>query len=327
MSGLSCPESQQVSEGRYQERIAPILGRWRARAADHGKTPLQRAYAFKRVAALERPYADKLRRCARSGRIVKCGCPGRRDVRWYTCRQHLMCDGCQRRRGKRLGARLREALEAVAKRHPTRKLVLITLTVRHSGDVAVDRRALAEGWRDFYKRLHARIGRYEYVGVWEVTAGDDGLGHVHAHVVASWPWLDWGELARLWRVSCPSSSRISFVASRRDGKATNPASAAKYLAKYVSKGVQTQEFTPELRADVVAAMYNTRWLFSSRGVWVPFVALCPDCGRPIVLARYRFHDGNWRPNLDNGPDPPRDGTQLAFALPESDERASRGCSR
>lgn len=324
VSGLSCPESQHVSEGRYAERMAPVLARWRGRAADRALTLPQRFYAQRRAVALERPYRDKLARCAKRGRIVKCGCPGRRDVRWYRCRQHLACDVCLQHRSKQLGARLREALEAIAKRNQARKFVLITLTVAHSGDVAADRKALAAGWREFYKRLHERIGRYEYVGVWEVTPGDDGLGHIHAHVVASWPWLDWGELARMWRAACPESSRINFVANRRDGRPTEPKSAAKYLSKYVTKGVQGEEFSPELRAEVIAAAYNTRWLFSSRGVWVPFVPLCPNCGRPIVLARYRFHDGNWRPDHDESP---RDGPQLALGLPEPDQRAGRGCAR
>lgn len=325
MSGLSCPESQQVSEARYAARMQPVLARWRARSADHAVAPLKRAYALKRVAALQRPFAAKLQRCGTAGRITKCGCPGRREVRWHTCRQHLMCPTCRTRRAKRLGARLNEALHAMAERHPTNKLVLITLTLRHSGDIAADRAALAEGWRSFYKKLHASVGRYEYVGVWEVTPGEDQLGHIHAHIVASWPWLDWSELHDMWRRSCPSSTRISFVANRRDGKPTTPKSAANYLSKYVAKGVQTHEFSPELRADVIAATYNTRWLFSSRGVWIPFVPLCPDCGKPIILARYRFHAGNWRP--DHGPDPPRDHAQLALAIPEPDQRASRGCAR
>jgi hypothetical protein len=325
VSGLSCPESQQVSEERYALRMAATLARWRRRAGDHAVPPLKRAYAFKRVAALQRPYASKLAKCGSVGRITKCGCRGRRDVRWHTCRQHLACESCRARRAKRMGARLSEALHAMAERHPTNKLVLITLTLRHSGDIAADRARLAAGWRAFYKRLHALVGRYEYVGVWEVTAGDDGLGHIHAHVVASWPWLDWSELADMWRRSCPESTRISFVAARRDRQPTTPKSAANYLSKYVAKGVQTADFSPELRADVIAAAYNTRWLFSSRGVWIPFQPLCPDCGQPIILARYRFHAGNWRP--DHGPDPPRDHAQLALALPDPDKRASRGCAR
>jgi hypothetical protein len=173
--------------------------------------------------------------------------------------------------------------------------------------------------------VHARIGRFEYIGVWEVTAGADNLGHVHAHVVVSWPWIDWGVLRELWLRCCESSERITFVAARRDGQPTSPQSAAKYLSKYVSKGVQTADFSPELRADVVAASYNTRWLFTSRAVWVPFVPCCPNCGQSIVLARYRFHAGNWRP--DREPDTPRGSEQLALALPSPHERASCGCSR
>ena len=279
--------------------MAPRLARWRLRAADASLGGARRRYALQRVAAITRSYASRLAECGTKGCVVKCGCKGRRDVRVYGCRSHLVCGACRRTRAKRLGARVRAGLEVAAAAAPQSKIVLVTLTLRHSGDVAADRAALAAGWRALYLRLYRRgWGRCPYVGVWEVTPGDDGRGHVHAHIAVVWPWIDWGVVRELWLESCPESERITFVARRRDGRPSDPRSVATYLGKYLSKGVQTADFSPELRADVVAMAYQSRWVFSSVRFWQPWVPVCPGCKLPRVRAQYRWHgdpDGcHWR---------------------------------
>jgi hypothetical protein len=173
------------------------------------------------------------------------------------------------------------------------KPVLVTLTVRHSGDIAADRKALADGWRRFYKAYNRRFGAFPYVGTYELTAGTDGLGHIHIHIVALWPYRDWSLLSSLWRAGCPESSHINFKAGE------NLTRAAHYLSKYISKGVQTDDFSPELRARVLAGTYGTRWLMTSVRFWVPFEPVCPCCKQPVVRARVRdpFPDAshsNWR---------------------------------
>lgn len=256
-------------------------------------------YAIGREAALRRPYAARLKRCERRGTRVKCGCPGWRGVRLYTCRQHLLCERCKRARARRLGMRMREGLAAAHSAAPTGSMiVLLTLTIEHSGDIARDRADLAEGWRRFYLAVRRRWGKFPYVGVWEVTAGRDGLGHIHAHVAAVWPWRDWRLCAALWRRSCPRSTRISFVARRRDGRASDAASASNYLGKYLTKGVETVDFTPELRSRVLSGTYNTRWVFASRGFWQYFQPKCRACECPIVSAQYRFRGAPYEPATD-----------------------------
>jgi hypothetical protein len=201
------------------------------------------------------------------------------------------------------------------------KIVLLTITLRHSGDVARDRADLAEGWRAFRKSLWRRWGWFPFVGVWEVTPGTDGDGHVHGHVAVVWPWRDWGEVRELWLAACPRSERITFVASRRDGRESTPRSVANYLGKYLAKGVQHADMTPQLLARVLAGTYNTRWLFTSRGFWQIFVPRCKVCSFPIISAQYRWYASSMVPWRECERGPP----QLCLALPEPDERTSRCC--
>lgn len=310
---LPCPESQQVSpldEGLYKALMAPRRAIWQERVK-RGANELAVVYAQRRADALGRPYVAKLRRCSKRGIRVKCGCKGWRGVRLFTCRQHLTCRECQRSRAKRLGARMRAGLEAALASRPGEMLVLITLTLRHSGDLDADRKALATGWRRFYRSLHREYGKFPYVGVWEVTPGQDGLGHLHMHVAVVWPWRDWSSVRALWLRACPESERITFVAARRDGRRSDPKSVANYLGKYLSKGIDTIDFAPELRTRIVAASYNTRWVFTSGKFWLTFVPVCQRCSCCVIMAQYRFRGAAHIP-----PDPDARGSppQLEFAL-------------
>lgn len=328
VSGLSCPESQQVSsspvdEDRYACLMRGHRVRWEARAvetADPRHHPATvHTYAVNRARALNRTYVEKIGRCAKRGVRIKCKCRGWRGVRWFGCRQHLTCERCCQQRSRQLGQRIRAGLEvAHAGAGPGAKLVLLTLTVRHSGDVARDRDAIAAGWRRFYKALRARWGAWPYVGVWEVTAGADEQGHVHAHVAVVWPWRDWGEVRKLWLRACPESERIHFVAARRDGRPSDARSVGRYLGKYLAKSTQDDGITRELRADVVAMAYGQRSVFTSRGFWQPWHPVCKCCGCPRVLAQYRWHGDPYRPEAERPPP-----EQLWLGLRE---RAGPGCA-
>jgi hypothetical protein len=107
---------------------------------------------------------------------------------------------------------------------------------------------------------------------------------------------DWELQRELWLQSCPSSARVDFSASNSVPR------AARYVSKYVSKGVQTSAFSPELRARVLAGTYNTRWLFSSSGAWVRFRPCCKSCGVPVTVRTVRFSaPGTW-PIPDSTPE-------------------------
>jgi hypothetical protein len=295
-----------------------VRERWRARTLDEGLTAAQRNYAHARVQSLGKPYANRLQVCEQFGSTFACGCPGSKKKRWFTCRQHLMCPRCARRRGLTQKNRIRRSLldkfermkldihlevadqcdcaelcdcpaagqlGAHAESCPawgcrgrgngdTKPLaVLLTHTLRDTGDVAHDLSALERGWRAFYKRYHAAFGRFPYVGVDEVTAGTRGIGHVHKHVVVLWPFRCWNMLQRWWRAACPESARINMRA------AYSVRGAARYLAKYTAKGIDTSEWTPQLRARVVCAYYNKKLVQTSVGFWLKFTPLCLKCGQ------------------------------------------------
>ena len=201
-------------------------------------------------------------------------------------------------------------------------LRLLTLTVRHSGDLDRDRRALVDGWRGFYKRAHAWLGRYAYAAVWEVTPGRDGLGHVHLHVAVIWPrFVPYGKVRTLWLRACPESERISIV-----GGSGGVEKAANYLAKYLSKGVELGGFNDELQASILATFYNAHLVLTSRKFWGP--KTCDCCGQPWRRVLFSWGDVlHQHPGIavecrrsveDSGPGHPDGllGGQRSLALPD-----------
>jgi hypothetical protein len=313
-----------VDDQLYAELMAPRAAAWQARAT-RAAGERKVTYALRRSAALRRPYSSKLASCRRRGIRVKCGCRGWRGFRPWTCRQALACRHCAGDRCRRMGARMRSGLQ-VALQPPQGfrpgRLVLLTLSVRHSGSVERDRAELADGWRAFRKAYWRKYGWFPFCGVYEVTPGVDGLGHIHGHVAVVWPWRDWHDIREMWLAACPSSERITLVADRRDGRQSTAGSVANYLAKYLAKGSQGEEFTPELLTRVIAGTYNTRWVFSSRGFWQIFEPLCKRCNCAITAAQFRWNAPPLPPW--GGPDSERGPPQLDLSIPAPDER---GCCR
>jgi hypothetical protein len=281
LSALPCQDGQQLSrpaevdEDLWSSLMEPHRTRYEARSRDPLLTPSQVAYARARAKRLSESYIGRAFDCGKAGKRVRCGCGP--AIMTYGCRQHLVCAACRIRRAKKQGARIYKALAAAHHEAERGTLaVLVTISVRHTGDIGQDRRDLVAGWRRFYKSLHRQIGAFKYIGVHEITPGRDGLGHPHAHVVCLWPHLDWSKLSAMWRDACPQSTRINFQASY------SVRGAAKYISKYVSKGVETSDFSPELRARAVAGTYGSRWLFTSVRIWLPYEHVCPCCKQPIT---------------------------------------------
>lgn len=230
----------------------------------------------------------------------------------FCCRQHLVCERCLKKRARKLRARMAAGLDKAltdarelwrVNGCPTGgrpQIVLLTLTIAHSGDVARDREELAQGWREFYRRLHRRGWNGPYCGAWEATSGRDKLGHVHLHVAIVWPFIPWGVVRELWLASCPRSKSIDIasggkskgkIQARRDGRPTNAWSAAKYIGKYISKGIALASMGDELAADIVAATYNKRTVLTSRKFWVPWhEACCARCGVQPFAERVFYMD-------------------------------------
>ncbi len=301
--------------------MSPVRDGWRARAADPGLAGRQREYALRRVGSLGRSYASRIEACNTRGCRVKCGCPDE-SVRVYSCRQHWTCSSCAQQRSAKNKPRIREGLEAAWKnetRGGWRKFIhMITLTVRHSGSPSEDREALANGWRALYKRMHRefftqRRRPFPYVGVYEATPGRDGLGHVHIHIVMVAPFLSYAQLHEWWTEACPESSHVNIEPSQA------PHEAARYLSKYVTKTAQGSGFSPVLRADICAAFYNKKCVFSSVRFFSPFHPFCTKCGcelervgRSVFCGAASTRSGTGG-STDPPPDVGGDGKQVAIA--------------
>lgn len=291
-----------IDEGRRREGLEPVRRRWERRATELNAAlqlePLQpalrsrRAYAVARVARLTADIAPRLDACGVEGLPIACAC-GPVGAK-KTCRQWWLCGECRARRGVTLQQDIRRGLAAALEREVMTwgdnggrgmrpQLILLTLTQRHSGDIIADQEALAVGWRKLYVRMHEDYGAFPFVGVWEVTRGRDGLGHVHMHVAAVWRYRDWSRIREQWVVGCPTSAYLDIKQRRKDGKDSSPSSVSKYLGKYISKGVDVSAFSPEMRADVSAAFYNKRSVLTSHNFWRREPKCCRTC-----LERYRM---------------------------------------
>ena len=270
---------QYLSNECEERRIFLLRDRhleWKKRARE-AATIEAKEYAMARERCLRSRLAPRLRRCGGVAYTLKCGA-GKLALLARGCRQWWVCSSCRRRRANSMRARMTAGLTRAHARavEGGRRagLRLLTLTVRHSGDVDADRRALSTGWRAFYRSLRDWLGASAYVAVWEVTPGRDGLGHVHMHVAVVWPrFVPYGRVRRLWLRACPESERISIVGSYGTGE-----KAANYLSKYLSKGVELAGYSDELRAQVLASFYNQHLVLTARGFWLPKVCQC--CGLP-----------------------------------------------
>src|SRR5262249_40933305 len=166
------------------------------------------------------------------------------------------CDKCAKRFYSRVRKRaLRAFGHAWNRRKKSSKyVILITLTVRHSGDVRADRRAIQAEWPRFRAWLHHRAGAPPYFFAWECTNGEDGKGHVHAHIVTIWPWVDWDDAISEWKNLTRGRGSIHFSTKNPKSKRHySVQDAAHYCAKYATKG------SSRLMAPIGAAWHASSW--------------------------------------------------------------------
>lgn len=267
----------------WQNAAKSHLNRWEARstnAPDEGK----RAYAEKRARALAMDPSARVGECGTRNGLIRCGC--RRVVIAVGCRQRWLCDDCRRRWSRRLRRRLHRSTRTWSRARQRAsgdrwRWVMVTGTVRHSGDVGADRDRLGNAWRKLRQWAHKRVGTFPYALAWEVTPGRDGRGHVHWHAIVLWPFIDWHEVRAEWkRAIGDDGAEIDLKACRKGA-----GGAAEYVSKYVSKGTNIREFSPVLAARVSAAFYGKRMVTASRGFWHRPPPECKSCGELYQLER------------------------------------------
>ena len=297
-----------------------------------------------RARGLHVPRAHRVRECGHGdGVALRCACG--RHVVTPACGQVQLCGRCRKRCFARVRRRTVRALHAHVRasqraweargrpRGGRRTLTMATLTVRHSGSLETDRAVLVRAWCRLRAWIRKRIiqrfcplrldgskggvrcgcgrrcGRFLYVMVWEQTPGDDGRGHVHAHVVVLLPFIEWADIHAEWKRA--TDKRSTFIHLRTDG-GKSPERAAHYLAKYASKGVDLagpEQWAPELAARALAMQWGRRKVSASHGAWLPEPEGCTTCGerwavlelppRRALMAPAWMHRLNW-----SGADPP-----------------------
>ena len=244
-------------------------------------------WAEHRAQAMALPRAEVIAACGKRWRQVRCGC-GVQEVK-VGCDQVQLCDVCRKRHWRRWRRRITRAMDAHVRAaraqwaHRRRRgfvpgVYLITLTVPHSGSIIQDRETLAKGWRKLTKTATAEDWWGAYALAYEVTPGEDGKGHVHAHIAAVSSWVPYDRLRAEWyRVS---GAEILDVSPPRSGKVQN---AADYLSKYVTKGVDPSVFTGQKAGELIVAMRGKRKVTTSVGFWTPTKQreiVCNACGKP-----------------------------------------------
>jgi len=288
LSRNNCPRPVIIADFAwyYHHAMAPLGDRWaeRARVATRERDNSKAHYAKARARALRWNPDDRVATCGRRFAVIRCGC---RHVRVpIGCGLRGYCPRCARTVAKARKKRLVKAMvahqtgatrawEAAGKRpggHP--RWGLLTLTVRHSGDPATDRRRILAGFTSLRKWLHRHFHRAPpYALLWEITPGEDGRGHVHAHVALQIPALSkpkFSEFRNVWLSAVPESRQFNYQLAKK-----GPVGAARYLAKYLSKTVSVAEFGPELAALAVASQYGQRVVSASQRFWIASTA--PKC--------------------------------------------------
>ncbi len=280
----------------------------------------RRAYAVARCKRLRADLMPRIDECGTEHLPIACRC-GLVGAT-VSCRQFWLCGTCRAKRTPTLGAGIRRGLDRALSaeidewakrgaRGTKPRLVLLTFTTKHTGDLSADHESIAVGWRKLYKRMHDDHGWFPYVGVWEVTPGRDGLGHVHLHVSAVWRYRDYERVQEQWKRACPTSCHVDIVADRKDKKESTPGSVSNYLGKYLSKGADTSRFTAWMRAEVSAAFYNQKAVITSEKFWVREPKCCPKCHDRYRLVEIELPSLAYRlPNIVvslvfHGLEPPR----------------------
>lgn len=270
-------------------------------------------WAEHRARALAMSRVDVAATCRKRWRAVGCGC-GQRELR-VPCEQTQLCHECSRRHWQKWRKRITHGMDRALRRARSfyyrvrwsdRRgmkpgIYLITLTAPHSGDLATDRRTMGDAVRKLLKVANYEAWWSVYALTWEATVGDDGLGHMHAHLAVISGWIPYtseqveqndaerwcprrrGERRKLarglhdvWRDAMPGALVLDVSPPRRD--ADEAASAGQYLAKYVTKGIDPSEFTGRKAGELLIAFRSRRKVSTSENFWIEPITTCECCG-------------------------------------------------
>ena len=272
---------------------------------------LKRAeWAEDRARAVAMARVDVLNTCEQRWRTIACGC-GRRDLR-VPCDQPQLCAACRKRHAAKWRRRITEGMDDALRaerrdywRTPKYRrrgmapgVYMITLTAPHSGDLESDRERMGPAVRKLLKHAERWGWWRTYALTWEATGGTRDEGHMHVHLCVISSWIPYtaeqaqgaeawcprrpGERRRrqrglheVWQDAVPGALHPHVNAPRRD--TDEAASAAGYLAKYVTKGIEVDEFTGRKAGELLCAFRNRRKVSTSAHFWRLRDPRCPCC--------------------------------------------------
>jgi hypothetical protein len=190
-------------------------------------------------------------------------------------------------------------------------IYLLTLTGPHSGDLNTDRELMGAAVRKLLKHATKKQWWSTYALTWEATSGptknapdraaDAVHLHVHLAVISSWvPYTSKqasagdvdaytprrkGERRRaprglheVWRDAMPGALVLDVKAPRNSSD--DAMSAGQYLAKYVTKGVDSSEFTGRKAGELLVAFRSRRKVSTSADFWLHALKECECCKQP-----------------------------------------------
>ena len=295
VQGPAVPAGVQGQSPATLDPIATTVSSWNDSLTEH-LTPLRavRAAALAsvggpwhvaRAEALGRTVAERIADCGRRRITLQNDMTGEVIERPIWCRQRT-CPECAQRASKKLRRRMRQVLTYITaeEQREKRTPVMLTFTVRHSGDVRADVQALSKAWARWRAswaayaagRGFARKG-FAYLRTLEVTAGTRKDGHAHWHVLAWLPqWCPYKAMHRWWRKALRHESgreadeSPGYLRVDRVKSASRAMVYVSKVAQYVSKGLTGLEaMTPQVGAQVVDGLYGRRWFVTSAGFLAP----------------------------------------------------------
>ena len=190
--------------------------------------------------------ASRLRSCCRAPVVVVGSC-GTTLLSVARCK-HRLCPQCSAMRARDAAARMERAIQRMDSPR------MLTLTIRSDGE---DLAVLLGRLRDAFRRLRQRRSWRDHVtaGIYaiECTYREHGGGwHPHVHVVIDGRFWAHAQIKAEW-AACTTDSSVVDIRAIRSKRA-----AARYVAKYVAKGIESERWPAWAVSEYAATMAGAR---------------------------------------------------------------------
>lgn len=224
-----------------------------------------------------------------------------RLVKAHTCKKHILCPFCSRRRAAKSVLKNQERIDRALSENPRLKPVMITLTVKNGDDLEERfghlRRAfkrLLERRRDYLKKGWGKTEFRKVAGAvfsYEFTNHGDGW-HPHIHVLALLDsWVDQEALSQEWH-AITGDSFIVDVRRIKANKRHGTMEITSALLEVLKYSVKFQDLSLELNWHAYQTLKGKRLLDSFgvlRGISEPDDLLDePLADLPYLELYYRY---------------------------------------